>query len=105
MVTPRTMEHVKGMHDVRHQQSIRHSTARGTVFQQLERLAQEKERAQKRASLWASKLGREEELIAGIDREKAALLRTLEPVLRAQMGGASVSGLPTPPGGGEILEY
>ena len=105
MVIPRTMEHVKGMHDVRHQQSIRHSTARGTVFQQLERLAQEKARAQKRASLWASKLGREEERIAGIDRQKAALLRTLQPVLRAQMGGASVSGSPSSSGQEDTLQY
>ncbi|MCG2767245.1 MAG: hypothetical protein L6435_02530 [Anaerolineae bacterium] len=81
----RTMEHVKGMHDVRHQQSIRHSTARGTVFQQLERLAQEKERALTRARLWASKLKRGEERIAEIDRQREALLRTLEPVLRAEL--------------------
>jgi len=105
MVTPRTMEHVKGMHDVRHQQSVRHATAQGTVFRRLEQLAQEKERALSRASLWASKLGREEELIAGIDRQTQDLLRTLEPVLRAQMGGASVGGSPSSSGQEDTLQY
>jgi len=79
------MEHVKGMHDVRHQQSIRHSTGEGTVFQQLDRLARDKERALSMARLWASKLGREEERIAEMDRQREALLRTLEPVLRAEL--------------------
>ena len=81
----RTMEHVKGMHDARHQQSIRHSTGEGTVFQQLDRLARDKETALSMARLWASKLGREEERIAEMDRQREALLRTLEPVLRAEL--------------------
>ena len=105
MVTPRTMEHVKGMHDVRHQQSVRHATAQGTVFRRLEQLAQEKERALGRASLWASKLGREEELIAGIDRQTQDLLRTLEPVVGAGLGASSVSGLPAPPRQEDTLRY
>ena len=105
MVTPRTMEHVKGMHDVRHQQSIRHATAQGNVFRRLEQLAQERERALKRASLWASKLGREEELIAGIDRQKAALLRTLEPVLRAELGSVAASPSPSSAAQTHTLHY
>ena len=105
MTKPIPMEHAKGMHDVRHQQSIRHSTARGTIFQQLERLAQERERALKRASLWASKLAREEERIAEIDRQSEGLLRTLEPALRAELAGVSASPSRSSARQGDTLHY
>ena len=78
----RTMEHCKGMHDIRHQQSIPHSTGEGTVFQKLDRMAREKERLLARAELWASKLRREEERIAELDRQRELLLRSLEPLIR-----------------------
>ena len=80
-----TVELSKGMHDVRHQQSIPHSTGEGTVFQKLDRLAMERERLLKRTLLWAANLRREMEHIAQVDRESQKLLSQATPYIRAEL--------------------
>lgn len=106
-----TMEHVQGMHDIRHQQSIPHSTGQGTAFQRLDRLARERLRLLKRARLWASKLVRERENIVQVDRERDLLLRILRPHIEKELRGVPAGPLPPPPGRaapqgqGETLEY
>jgi len=100
-----TMEHAKGMHNVRHQQSIPHSTGEGTVFQKLDRLAREKLRLLKRARLWASKLVRERENIVQVDRERELLLRGIAPRIKAELGGVAASPSPSSPRHEETLQY
>ncbi|MFQ5878830.1 MAG: hypothetical protein ACE5IZ_01460 [Dehalococcoidia bacterium] len=80
-----TMELSKGMHDIRHQQSIPHSTGEGTVFQRLDRLAMERERLLKRTLLWAANLRRELEHIDQVDQEQEMLLRQVAPYIRAEL--------------------
>ena len=83
-----TMELSKGMHDMKHQQSIPHSTGEGTAFQKLDRLAMERERLLKRTLLWAANLRREMERIAQVDQERERLLRQMTPYIRAELEGA-----------------
>lgn len=80
----RTLRHCKGMRDIRQQQSIRHSIGEGSFFQKLDRMAREKEILLARAELWASNLRREEERIAGLDRQREVLVRDLEPLAREE---------------------
>lgn len=100
-----TMEHAKGMHNLRHQQSIPHSTGEGTIFQQLDRLAREKARLLKRAKLWASKLTRECENVTQVDRERELLLRGLEPRIRSELQGISANPAPPSSAQGDALRY
>ena len=88
----RTTRHCKGMRDVRQQQSIRHSIGEGSFFQKLDRIARQKEILLTRAGLWASNLRREEERIVDLDRERDALLRSLEtPASEAEVEASSLS--------------
>ena len=80
-----TMVLCKGVHDVRHQQSIPHSTGQGTVFQRLDRLAMERKRLLTRSLLWASNLRRELENIAQVDREREMKLRQVAPYIAAEL--------------------
>lgn len=99
-----TMEHVKGMHDMRHQDSIPHSTGEGTVFQKLDRLAREEVRLLKRAKSWASNLKREQERIAQVNLERERLLRAVAPLIARELLEEIPLAEPMPPPRGGSTE-
>lgn len=78
----RTSEYLKSSHDIPHQGNIRRISGTGTVFQQLDGLARERERLQKQRSIWLAKARRLEERIGQLDSQAQVLLKRAEPLIR-----------------------
>jgi hypothetical protein len=76
---------------------MRHSTADGDPYKQLERLAREKETLERRLLIWLSQKERTETQIAAIDREQARILATLEPQMRKEAAEARTGPRPFEP--------
>jgi hypothetical protein len=83
-VPNRTVEHCRAAHDVRHQGSIPHFTGRGNLYGQLDQLAQERQRLERRLSIWLAQKERTEAQIADLERARDQLLAALEPVLQSE---------------------
>ena len=83
-VPEKTLEHCRAAHDVRHQSSIPHLTGAANPYGQLDQLDQERQRLERRLSIWVAQKKRTEEQIADVERARDQLLATLEPVLHSE---------------------
>jgi len=83
-VPDRTVEHCRAAHDVRHQSSIPHLAGAANPYGQLDQLDQERQRLERRLSIWLAQKERTEAQIADVDRARDQLLATLEPVLHSE---------------------
>lgn len=93
----RTVEHVRSVHDVRHQTMMRRSAANEDPYKRLQRLAREKETLERRLLIWSSQKERAEAQIADIDREQARILDALEPQMRREEAAARKGPRPLEP--------
>ncbi len=84
-VPDRTVEHCRAAHDVRHQSAIPHLTGAANPYGQLDQLDQERQRLEKRLSIWLAQKERTEAQIADVERARDHLLATLEPVIRSEV--------------------
>ncbi len=97
-IPARTVEHVRSLHDVRHQTTIPHSTGDGgDPFAQLARLSQERERLERRLGIWLSQKERTEAQIEVVKREQERLLDALEPHIRREVAEAQARPRPLEP--------
>jgi len=74
---------VRSSHDIPTQGNIRHHTAAGNIYQQLEKLNREEARLQKQYVMWTARARRIEGRMAQINNQRSSLLATLEPTIRA----------------------
>ena len=88
-----TVEHCRAAHDVRHQSSISHLTGAANPYGQLDQLDQERQRLERRLSIWVAQKERTEEQIADVERARDQLLATLEPVLHSEVREAEAAAL------------
>ena len=90
-VPGRTVEHCRAMHDVRHQSSVSHLTGGANLYGQLDQLAQEQVRLQRRLAIWIAQKERTEAQIAELERARDRLLVALEPVIRSEVREAEAA--------------
>ena len=83
-VPEKTVEHCRAAHDVRHQSAIPHLTGAANPYGQLNQLDQERQRLEKRLSIWLAQKERTEAQIADVERARDHLLAALEPVLHRE---------------------
>ena len=74
---------VRSSHDIPTQGNIRHHTAAGNIYQQLEKLNREEARLQKQYDMWAARAQRVKDRMAQINGQRSALLAALEPAIQA----------------------